>query len=83
MDKAVIEITKAEAEVIANYLPGVRLQNVTVANAPEAMKIHILVGGIIEKIQKAFVVEPQPAEAKEGEIPQPAPQQNKSQRKRH
>jgi hypothetical protein len=79
MDKANIELTKQEAEIIAVYLPAIRLQNVTVANAPEAMKIHIQVQGIIEKLQKAFGP---PAEPAAPPVPQTQPVINKPRRRR-
>ena len=60
MDKATIELTKEEAQLIANLLPSVPIQGVTVGNAQNAMRVALQVEGILQKIQAAFT--PKPAE---------------------
>jgi len=54
LEKAAVEFTKEEAQLIANLLPNVPLQNVTIGNAQNAMRVALQVEGILQKIQAAF-----------------------------
>ena len=61
MDKATIELTKEEAQLIAQLLPQVPISG-TVASAQSMMRLAIQVDGVIKKIAAAF-----------GEVPPPPP----------
>jgi hypothetical protein len=61
METRTIELTKEEAQLLP-LLYKVRIQDMTVEAAPQAMRFKLLVDGLVKKAQGAFLVKEEVAE---------------------